>query len=79
MTALGDISRAIVWESKPMTSFTLAGAKRGAEGDAYEVRRAGEDHALSGAGSPVALRSRREDAVWPEGLRARYEASIVTS
>jgi hypothetical protein len=79
MTALGDISRAIVWESKPMTSFTLAGAKRGAEGDAYEVRRAGEEPRLEWRRSPVALRSRREDAVWPEGLGARYEASMVTS
>jgi hypothetical protein len=70
MTALGDISRAIVWESKPTTSLTLAGAKRRAESDAYEVRPAGEEPRLEWRPSPVAVRSGREAAVWPEGQRA---------
>ena len=69
MTALGDMSRAIVWESKPTTSFTLAGAKRG-QSDAYEVRPAGEEPRLEWRRSPVAVRSGREAAVWPEGERA---------
>jgi hypothetical protein len=46
MTALGGMSCAIVWESKPRSSFTLAGASAGPESDAYEVEPAGEEPRL---------------------------------
>src|SRR5919197_3161709 len=50
--------------------FTLAGAKRGGESDAYELRPAGEEPRLEWRRSPVAGRSGREAAVGSEGQRA---------